>query len=74
MAKCKQLHIPRDVCYISFTKKKGLYKATYDQDFNTVRGEMLTLDYDKKGNIIGIELLGAPGCVKPCQRISKGAR
>lgn len=66
---CKNIFVPKDVCYIDFRsrKAKGQIK-TAKQMGNTIRGEMVVVDYDKKGRMVGIELLSND---KPCQKPPK---
>jgi len=60
--KCKKLKIPNEVCYIEFKKEK----IDYSKDIGmTNREEMVILDFNKKDQIIGIELVGDK---KPCQK------
>jgi uncharacterized protein YuzE len=72
MKKCHKIQIPKDVCYIKFGK--GEYHHSIDNPalnklnyFTTIRGEDMIFDIDKKGRIIGIELLGSKTARKPCQ-------
>jgi len=80
MTKCKQINVPKDVCYIRFGKDKTSYsddgvelikkgkKFTLEgHRFETVRGEWFIIDYNKKGQIVGIELIGSKKAPKPCQ-------
>lgn len=62
-AKCKQIYVDKDVCYIKFTKKIKGYNVSNDQ-FHTVRNEWMILDLDKKGKVLGIELIGNKKCMK----------
>lgn len=61
MMKCHKLKIPERVCYVWFKKEKIDHSADIGY---TNRKEMFILDYNKKGEIIGIELVGNK---KPCQ-------
>jgi hypothetical protein len=81
--KCKHLFVPKDVCGILFTKKKEKICSGFDgtqliknkngkyvvegKTFFTVRDEQVILNFNKKGEIIYIELLGSPKAKKPCQ-------
>lgn len=75
---CKQIDVPRDCCYVAFWRNgKTAYSASSVSDLNlkkgqefpfeTVRGEMVIIDFDKKGRIRGLELIGNPKIIKPCQ-------
>ena len=73
--KCHKIKVPKDCCYISFGK--GKYSYSFDGEnkrngkyFETIRNENFIMDFDKKGRIIGIELLGSKKARKPCQSIS----
>ena len=61
--KCKEIYVDKDVCYIKFTRKNKDYKVSNDQ-FHTVRNEWMIIDLDKKGRVLGIELLGNKRCMK----------
>lgn len=68
---CHKLIVPKEVCYIQFGKqRKGKYAHSIDGvgklEFYTQRGEMFIIDFNKKNEIIGIELLDSPNCRKPC--------
>jgi len=41
------------------------------KQITTIRDEWMTLDLDKKGKVIGIELLSSKKARKPCQEQSK---
>jgi len=84
MTKCKQINVPKDVCYIRFGKDKILYSddgveviqkgkkfKLGGHQFYTVRDEQFIIDYNRKGLIVGIELLGSKKAPKPCQSTSK---
>jgi uncharacterized protein YuzE len=60
--KCKQIHIPKNVCHIKFVS--ALVHHSDIKDI-TARGETIIFDYDKNNYVIGIELLSND---KPCQR------
>ena len=66
--KCRHLLVPRDVCYVRFTREKlsSHYDSSEDVGY-TRRGEMVIVDYDEDGAILGIELIGSPKARKPCQ-------
>jgi len=60
--KCNKLFVPFDCCFLQFNTEEE-----YDHSIEvgmTSRGEDVILDVNKKGEIIGIELLGVQ---KPCQ-------
>jgi hypothetical protein len=59
---CQQLVVPREVCYLRFSEAP--IAESRDIDLSTARREILIVDLDREGNVIGMELLG-PG--KPCQ-------
>lgn len=78
---CKKIEVPKEVCYLSFgkdktdhswdgtqlvKKRKGL--KVVGKYFETVRGEQIIIDFNKKNKIIGIELLGSSKARKPCQK------
>lgn len=62
---CNGIEIGEDVCYIKFGEKTKKYVHSED-DFETVRGETMIIDFDEDGRVMGIELLGDK---KPCQKI-----
>jgi len=63
MVKCKKIDVPKDCCYIMF--KEGKVHDSEDM-YDTTRGEQVIIDRDKKGMIIGIELIDPK--TKGCQR------
>ena len=67
-SKCCKYFVPKDCCYISFTPipDEG-YEYSDDREMYTVRGEQVLISYNKKDEIIGIELLGSSKAPKPCQ-------
>jgi uncharacterized protein YuzE len=64
-ATCKILSIDKDVCYIEFSSQRNAHASKVMGV--SVRGEDVILDYDKKGKIMGIELIGSKKARKPCQ-------
>ena len=68
---CNKLYVSKDVCYIDFRKKlvRGQIKTAKPMG-KTIRDETVIIDYDDKGRLVGIELLGNG---KPCQKGPKGA-
>lgn len=62
-SKCKHIYVGKDVCYIKFARKFKDYRASNDK-FHTVRNEWMIIDLDKKGKVIGIELVGDKKCMK----------
>jgi uncharacterized protein YuzE len=63
---CHRIDLEKDVCYIRFACKDQKYE--YSEEIGeTIRGEELIVDFNKKGKIIGIELLGSELAPKPCQ-------
>ena len=66
MKKCKHIDVPEDCCFIRFGRAK--YSHSDDMELETLRGETITIDFDKKGKVIGIELVGDN---KPCQTATK---
>ena len=71
---CKRTYVKKESCYVKFTNKKvkDLYSTNtlkLDElgDCWTVRDEQMIFDVDKKGRVIGIELLGNKTCRKSCQ-------
>ncbi len=58
---CNKINIPPDVCYLVFLKEKPHNTQSIGQ---TNRRETIIADYNVKGEIIGLELLGD----KPCQK------
>lgn len=76
---CNEVYIPENVCYIDFRKRKvkGQIRSARplndDDGSRTIRNESVIIDYDRKGRVVGIELLdphAAEGkkCKKVCQR------
>lgn len=64
---CKGQHIPPDVCYLLFTDIIHPGEVHHSKDFGyTIRGEMVIVDYNNDGKIIGIELVNPD--IKPCQQ------
>jgi hypothetical protein len=78
--KCHRLLVPRNVCTLDFVakgKRKGYAFSLMEYEhkgkevtFETVRGEQLFIDVDRRGRVLSIELLDAPGARKPCMRSS----
>lgn len=64
MVKCNKIEVPKDCCYIKFKDEK--VKHSEDIGYSN-RGEQIIIDYNKKEEIIGIELLGSTEAEKPCQ-------
>lgn len=65
--KCHKQIINSKTCYIYFgDKQKDYHHSDIDVGY-THRGEQLFIDYNKKGEIIGIELIGSKQAPKPCQ-------
>ena len=59
---CNRLHVPTDACYLRVSDE------TVDRAEHigtSTRHEMVILDYDASGHIVGIELIGDE---KPCQQ------
>jgi len=48
------------------TTKQGRIKLE-GFTFYTIRNEMMIMDFDKQGRVIGIELIGSKEARKPCQ-------
>ena len=61
--RCIKIDIPKECCYIGFSH--GTVDHSADFGFTT-RGEQMILDFDKKGDIMGIELLSSKKAKKPC--------
>ncbi len=61
--KCKIIKVSEKCCYIKFGKSK--YDSSLN-DLTTVRKELIVIDFDKKGFVIGIELVNPD--LKSCQR------
>jgi uncharacterized protein YuzE len=59
---CRNLRVPADVCYIRFTDERVV--NSHLLEMTTGRNEMVVLDFDESGRIVGIELVGE----KPCQQ------
>ena len=55
MVNCYRLKIPERTCYIEFKKEKIVSSKEVGR---TNRKEILIIDYNKKNEIIGIELVG----------------
>ena len=75
---CDELQIPEKCCYIRFGKSDD-YEHSIDGviaekeeelSFETVRGEMFIIDFDKNDKIIGVELVNTD--MKPCQNTDDG--
>ena len=64
--KCSKIKIPKNCCYIVFGKDK-YKKSILTEKLTTIRDETMIIDVNKKGKVIGIELLGSPKARKPCQ-------
>jgi hypothetical protein len=68
---CHKIDVPDDVCMLRFAEYKRLGKGTtyaYSKhSYETVRGEEMIVDFDKRGKVLGIELLSGPTAKKPCQ-------
>ncbi len=62
---CKGLPVAEEICYVRFAGPDAVAHHS-EQLSNTVRGEMVIADYDDRGRIIGLELLGGG---KPCQQM-----
>lgn len=60
--KCIHMDVPPEVCYLRFAATK--VENTDYFGTTTARGEMVILDYDAGGGVVGIELVGSG---KPCQ-------
>jgi len=59
---CRSAKVPREACYVSF----GHGRIVHSQELGvTVRGELVSADFDEEGRIVEIELVGAH---KPCQQ------
>lgn len=63
--RCKELVVPKDCCYIRFGLMKN-YEGSNDELY-TVRDESMVFDLNKKGDVIGIELLASKKARKRCQ-------
>ena len=61
---CLTLSVPEDVCYLRFVEDYKGYDGSKELGF-TSRGECIIADFDKDGNIIGLELFSLS---KPCQK------
>jgi len=59
---CQRVQVPAEACYLRFSGQPGVRSEMLDM--MTARDERLIVDYDAKGRVVGIELIG-PG--KPCQ-------
>ncbi len=72
--KCNILKVPKNCCYILFSKHRIYYSENvrYKKsnfmfvDAYTVRNEGLIIDLDKNRKIVGIELINPK--MKPCQK------
>ena len=62
--RCQQMNIAEHVCYLRFVDAKPVHSDMLP--YRTARDEMLVLDFDAEGRILGIELVGPDG-QKPCQ-------
>lgn len=63
--KCHKVYIPQSVCSIRFSEKRGIYHHTKDEQYITIRGEDVYLEFDKRNRLVGIELIGSG---KPCMQ------
>jgi uncharacterized protein YuzE len=61
MSSCVKVQVPPEACYVRFSH--GTISRS-EQIGETARGEMMIVDYDADGRVLGIELVGAD---KPCQ-------
>jgi uncharacterized protein YuzE len=71
MVSCKKMFVPKDVCYIFFSDKQMRCHNSICDELYTVRGEQVIIDLDKKGKVIGVELIGSKKARKPCQEGGK---
>jgi len=62
---CSKIDVPTTCCALKFGEGKGYDYS--EPDFETVRGEQMIIDYDKKGLVMGIELLSSEEAEKRCQ-------
>ena len=62
MKHCHEQKIKKETCYVRFGK--GVYESSAST-LVTVRNEDIIFDFDKKGRVIGFELLGSE---KKCQK------
>ena len=58
--RCRKMTVPMKVCYLKFKPDKPCDHKNIGE---TNRGETVVVDYNQKGEIIGIELAGGG---KPC--------
>ncbi len=62
-SRCHRLPVPASCCYLSFVPRK---RASRTEHLGyTATGDMFIVDYDERGGIIGVELVGDG---KPCQQ------
>lgn len=59
---CSRLHVPSEACYLRFSDDKV---ARTEHIGTSTRNELVIMDYDAFGCIVGIELVGDG---KPCQQ------
>jgi uncharacterized protein YuzE len=59
--RCNRISVQREVCYVGFTSAQPHLSSEIEA---TARGELMIADFDDKGRIMGIELVGPH---KPCQ-------
>ena len=73
MGNCKHQFVPKDVCYVKFTDKQlDEVGKTHQEDIGvSCRGEMVIIDRNEDGNIIGVELVGEG---KSCQQVVNGGK
>lgn len=64
MMTCQQLHLDKAICYVRFAPGKVVHTVAINRE--TARGEMLLIDLDAQGQVVGIDLV-APA-LKPCQQ------
>jgi uncharacterized protein YuzE len=68
---CVRIEVDEDVCYIQLgTDRPRVWpKVRHTKDLGmTARGEMVLMDVDADGRILGFELIGG----KPCQGEVRG--
>jgi uncharacterized protein YuzE len=64
---CHEQKIRKNTCYVSFVNPFD--KVDHSSDaFITARGERMVIDFDKKGRVVGIELLNSKTALKRCQQ------
>ena len=63
-AECLKVGVPKEACYLRFGQRTAVVAKSELLERCTIRGDMLVLDLDADGLVLGIEIVGAN---QPCQ-------